>query len=177
MTLRAALGAGGAHPCAVPGRCAERTRTLQDHRSRRAGGHVSRSFDLDQGRAAGLAQNRTMSSAPPGCIIVKPFSVLIACQGCPAAGQAARDVARLLDRRRVVESAWLGTHRACALARAPGAGFASLALDRERSRGAVIRYQRRLPGLARTNSTGTAAERTTPSAALPITMRVMPRRP
>ena len=49
-----------------------------------------------------------MSSALPGTVIVKPVPVLIACQGCPAFGQAARHVARLLDQRRLVEGAWLG---------------------------------------------------------------------
>lgn len=49
-----------------------------------------------------------MSSTLPGSVVVKPFPVLIACQGCPAFGQAARHVARLLDERRLVEGAWLG---------------------------------------------------------------------
>ena len=51
-----------------------------------------------------------MSSSATGRVVVKPFPVLIACQGCPAAGQAARDVAQLLDRRRLVECAWLGAN-------------------------------------------------------------------
>ena len=45
-------------------------------------------------------------------IIVKPFPVLIACQGCAAAGQAAREVARLLDRRGLAECGWLGASAA-----------------------------------------------------------------
>ena len=51
-----------------------------------------------------------MSSTHPGRIIVKPFPVLIACQGCPAVGQTAHDVARLLDRRGLAECAWLGAN-------------------------------------------------------------------
>jgi uncharacterized metal-binding protein len=50
----------------------------------------------------------TMSSARSGRVIVKPVPVLIACQGCPAFGQVAREVARLLDERRLVECGWLG---------------------------------------------------------------------
>jgi uncharacterized metal-binding protein len=49
-----------------------------------------------------------MRSTLPGSVVVKPFPVLIACQGCAEAGQAARDVVRILDQRRLVESAWLG---------------------------------------------------------------------
>ena len=51
-----------------------------------------------------------MSSIGPARVIVKPFPVLIACQGCAVAGQAARDVARLLDRRGLAECAWLGAN-------------------------------------------------------------------
>ena len=40
--------------------------------------------------------------------LLKPFPVLIACEGCPAAGQAAREVVRALDRRGLGEAAWLG---------------------------------------------------------------------
>jgi uncharacterized metal-binding protein len=51
-----------------------------------------------------------MSSINRGRILVKPFPVLIACQGCSAAGQTAHDVARLLDRRGLAECAWLGAN-------------------------------------------------------------------
>ena len=53
-----------------------------------------------------------MSSALPGSVVVKPFPVLIACQGCPSFGQAARHVARLLDQRSLVEGEWLGASEA-----------------------------------------------------------------
>jgi uncharacterized metal-binding protein len=44
--------------------------------------------------------------------------VLVACQGCPELGQAARDVALLLDRRGYAELAWLGARPRLAMARA-----------------------------------------------------------
>jgi uncharacterized metal-binding protein len=43
-----------------------------------------------------------------GTVILRPIPVLVACEGCPEVGQAARDVALLLDRRGFGESAWLG---------------------------------------------------------------------
>jgi uncharacterized metal-binding protein len=65
-------------------------------------------LDLDQAGAAGFAENPSVSPTRPGRVIVRPFPVLIACEGCAAAGQAARDVARVLDRRGLVECGWLG---------------------------------------------------------------------
>ena len=49
-----------------------------------------------------------MSGSSSGTVVLRPFPVLVACQGCPEFGQAARDVALLLDRRGFAESAWLG---------------------------------------------------------------------
>jgi uncharacterized metal-binding protein len=42
---------------------------------------------------------------------VTALPVLVACQGCAEFGQAARDVALLLDRRGCGELAWLGATR------------------------------------------------------------------
>jgi uncharacterized metal-binding protein len=44
-------------------------------------------------------------------LVLKAFPVLVACEGCPAYGQAAREVGTLLDRRGAVEVAWLGDAR------------------------------------------------------------------
>ena len=41
-------------------------------------------------------------------IVVRPIPVLIACAGCPAGGQRARDTAAVLDRRGLAEASWLG---------------------------------------------------------------------
>ena len=41
-------------------------------------------------------------------LVVKPFPVLYACQGCAQFGQFARDVGALLDRAGVAETVWLG---------------------------------------------------------------------
>ena len=41
-------------------------------------------------------------------IVVRPIPVLVACAGCPAGGQRARDTAALLDRRGLAEASWLG---------------------------------------------------------------------
>lgn len=42
---------------------------------------------------------------------LRPFPVLVACEGCPEFGQAARDAALLLERRGGGELAWLGASR------------------------------------------------------------------
>jgi uncharacterized metal-binding protein len=55
---------------------------------------------------------------------VKPLPVLYACQGCPRFGQAAVDVAALVERAGLAETAWLGTPRL-----EPKARFPILALD------------------------------------------------
>jgi uncharacterized metal-binding protein len=44
-------------------------------------------------------------------VIVKPFPVLYACQGCPEFGQTARDVGAFLDRGGFAEMIWLGASR------------------------------------------------------------------
>jgi len=41
-------------------------------------------------------------------MVLRAFPVIVACQGCAEFGQAARDAARLLDRRGHGENAWLG---------------------------------------------------------------------
>lgn len=41
-------------------------------------------------------------------VVLKPFPVLYACQGCTEFGQVARDVGALLDRRGLAEMVWLG---------------------------------------------------------------------
>lgn len=48
---------------------------------------------------------------------VRLFPVLVACQGCAEFGQAAGDLALLLDRRGCAESAWLGATRQLATIR------------------------------------------------------------
>jgi uncharacterized metal-binding protein len=50
-------------------------------------------------------------------MFLRPLPVLVACQGCPEFGQAALDVALLLDRRGYGESAWLGATRQLATIR------------------------------------------------------------
>lgn len=50
-------------------------------------------------------------------MLLKAFPVLVACQGCAEFGQAARDVALLLDRRGHGELAWLGATRQLATIR------------------------------------------------------------
>ena len=57
-------------------------------------------------------------------IRVRPLPVLYACQGCEAHGQAARQVAALLERAGLAETAWLGTPRL-----EPKARFPLMALD------------------------------------------------
>ena len=57
-------------------------------------------------------------------IRVRPLPVLYACQGCEAHGQAARQVAALLERAGLAETAWLGTPRLV-----PKARFPLMALD------------------------------------------------
>lgn len=44
-------------------------------------------------------------------VVVRPFPVLYACQGCPEFGQAARDVGMILDRRGFAQMIWLGSAR------------------------------------------------------------------
>jgi len=61
------------------------------------------------GKNAGKNSNR---------LVLKAFPVLVACEGCPAYGQAARTVGTLLDRRGAVEMAWLGEARNLASLRA-----------------------------------------------------------
>jgi len=51
-------------------------------------------------------------------LVFRAFPVLVACEGCPAYGQAARVVGTLLDRRGIVEVAWLGESRNLASLRA-----------------------------------------------------------
>ena len=41
-------------------------------------------------------------------IVLRPFPVLYACQGCPEYGQAARELGERLDRAGVGELVWLG---------------------------------------------------------------------
>jgi uncharacterized metal-binding protein len=41
-------------------------------------------------------------------IVLRPFPVLYACQGCPEYGNAAREFGERLDRAGVGELAWLG---------------------------------------------------------------------
>ena len=41
-------------------------------------------------------------------VIVRPFPVLYACQGCPQFGQIAREVGAALERRGLAEMVWLG---------------------------------------------------------------------
>jgi uncharacterized metal-binding protein len=55
---------------------------------------------------------------------VKPLPVLYACQGCPRFGQAAFDVAAVVERAGLAETAWLGTPGL-----EPKARFPILALD------------------------------------------------
>jgi uncharacterized metal-binding protein len=55
---------------------------------------------------------------------VKPLPVLYACQGCPRFGQRAREVAALVERAGLAETAWLGTPGL-----EPKARFPILALD------------------------------------------------
>jgi len=57
-------------------------------------------------------------------ICVRPLPVLYACQGCAAHGQAARDVAALIEKAGLGEAAWLGTPRL-----EPKARFPLMALD------------------------------------------------
>jgi uncharacterized metal-binding protein len=57
-------------------------------------------------------------------IRVRPLPVLYACQGCEAHGQAAREVAALVERAGLAETAWLGTPRL-----EPKARFPLIALD------------------------------------------------
>jgi len=44
-------------------------------------------------------------------MLLTPLPVLVACQGCAEFGQAARDVALLMDRRGCGDLAWLGATR------------------------------------------------------------------
>ena len=50
-------------------------------------------------------------------MLLRAFPVLVACQGCAEFGQAARDVALLLDRRGCGDLAWLGATRQLATLR------------------------------------------------------------
>jgi len=59
-----------------------------------------------------------VSERPSSAVVLRPFPVLVACQGCPEFGQAARDVAQLLDRLGFGEPAWLGGAAEPAAARA-----------------------------------------------------------
>ena len=52
-------------------------------------------------------------------IRVRALPVVYACQGCEAHGQAARDVAALIEKAGFGETAWLGTPRLEAKARFP----------------------------------------------------------
>jgi uncharacterized metal-binding protein len=40
--------------------------------------------------------------------VLKPLPLLYACAGCPAHGQLAREVGKVLDRRGLAEMTWLG---------------------------------------------------------------------
>jgi uncharacterized metal-binding protein len=51
-------------------------------------------------------------------LVLKAFPVLVACEGCPAYGQAAHRVGTVLDRRGALEVAWLGEARNLATIRA-----------------------------------------------------------
>lgn len=55
---------------------------------------------------------------------VRALPVVYACQGCEAHGQTARDVAALIERAGIAETAWLGTPRL-----EPKARFPLVALD------------------------------------------------
>jgi uncharacterized metal-binding protein len=55
---------------------------------------------------------------------VRALPVVYACQGCEAHGQAARDVAALIEQAGIAETAWLGTPRLH-----PKARFPLVALD------------------------------------------------
>jgi len=55
---------------------------------------------------------------------VKPLPVLYACQGCPRFGQTAHEVATLIERADLAETAWLGTPGL-----EPKARFPVIALD------------------------------------------------
>jgi uncharacterized metal-binding protein len=57
-------------------------------------------------------------------ISVRALPVLYACQGCEAHGQAAREVAALVERAGLAETAWLGTPGL-----EPKARFPIIALD------------------------------------------------
>jgi len=57
-------------------------------------------------------------------ISVRALPVLYACKGCEAHGQAAREVAALVERAGLAETAWLGTPGL-----APKRRFPILALD------------------------------------------------
>lgn len=63
-------------------------------------------------------------SVPPSVIRVRPLPVLYACQGCEAHGQVARQVAVLIERAGLAETAWLGTSGL-----EPKARFPIIALD------------------------------------------------
>ena len=41
-------------------------------------------------------------------VVVRPFPVVYACQGCPEFGQAARDIAAFFDQAGALEAVWLG---------------------------------------------------------------------
>jgi uncharacterized metal-binding protein len=55
---------------------------------------------------------------------VRALPVIYACQGCAAYGQAAREVAALIEQAGIAETAWLGTPRL-----EPKARFPLVALD------------------------------------------------
>lgn len=57
-------------------------------------------------------------------IRVRALPVVYACQGCEAHGQRARDVAALIEKAGLAETAWLGTPRL-----EPKARFPLMALD------------------------------------------------
>lgn len=57
-------------------------------------------------------------------IRVRPLPVLYACQGCEAHGHTAREVAALVERAGLAETAWLGTPGL-----EPKARFPIIALD------------------------------------------------
>ena len=68
-------------------------------------------------------------SALSSTVVLRPFPVLVACQGCPEFGQAARDVALLLDRQGFGEPAWLGGAQLAAARTKAKSRFPVLCLD------------------------------------------------
>jgi uncharacterized metal-binding protein len=63
-------------------------------------------------------------------VLLRPFPVLVSCQGCEDFGQAAGEVALLLERRGHCEDAWLGATRRLATIRTKvGSRFPIYCLD------------------------------------------------